>query len=54
MTSLRKIIFFAKLPTLYKNIDGSGAAAGTAFNTSLITTSASAVIHQIDNILLFE
>ncbi len=51
---LAKDYIFAKLPTLYKNIDGSGAAAGTAFNTSLITTSASAVIHQIDNILLFE
>lgn len=51
---IAKDYIFAKLPTLYKNVDGSGAAAGTAFNTSLVTTSASAVIHQIDNILLFE
>lgn len=49
-----KDYIFAKLPTLYKNVDGSGSASGTAFNTSLVTTSASAVIHQIDNILLFE
>lgn len=51
---IAKDYIFAKLPTLYKNVDGSGPAAGTAFNTSLVTTSASAVIHQIDNILLFE
>ncbi len=51
---IAKDYIFARLPTLYKNVDGSGPAAGTAFNTSLISTSASAVIHQIDNILLFE
>jgi len=45
---------FAKIPTLYKNVDGTGSASGSLFNTSGITTSASAVIHQIDNVLTFE
>jgi uncharacterized surface protein with fasciclin (FAS1) repeats len=45
---------FDKLPGVYKNIDGTGAATGPLFNTSNITTSASAVIHQIDNVLTFE
>jgi len=45
---------FAKIPTLYKNVDGTGSASGSLFNSSGITTSASAVIHQIDNVLTFE
>ncbi|HRZ96399.1 MAG TPA: hypothetical protein P5084_02505 [Paludibacter sp.] len=49
-----KDYIFAKIPSAYKNVDGTGSISGTAFNTSLITTSASAVIHQIDNILSFE
>ncbi len=49
-----KDYIFAKIPSSYKNIDGTGSTSGTAYNTSLITTSASAVIHQIDNILSFE
>lgn len=49
-----KDYIFAKLPSAYKNVDGTGAVSGVAYNTSLITTSASAVIHQIDNILSFE
>jgi len=49
-----KDYIFAKLPSTYKNVDGTGTATGTLFNTSSITTSASAVIHQIDNVLTFE
>ena len=49
-----KDYIFDKLPAGYKNIDGTGAASGALFNTSNITTSASAVIHQIDNVLTFE
>lgn len=49
-----KDYIFGKIPTLYKNVDGTGSTSGTAFNTSTITTSASAVIHQIDNVLTFE
>jgi len=49
-----KDYIFDKIPSLYKNIDGTGAATGILFNTSNITTSASAVIHQIDNVLTFE
>ena len=40
--------------TMYKNVDGTGATSGSAFSTSTITNTASAVIHQIDNILKFE
>lgn len=49
-----KDYIFAKVPTLYKNVDGTGAITGSAFNSSTISTSASAVIHQIDNVLTFE
>jgi uncharacterized surface protein with fasciclin (FAS1) repeats len=49
-----KDYIFAKIPSAYKNVDGTGSISGSVFNTSLITTSASAVIHQIDNILSFE
>jgi hypothetical protein len=49
-----KDYIFAKVPTLYKNVDGTGSLTGSAFNSSTITTSASAVIHQIDNVLTFE
>ncbi len=45
---------FAKAPSAYKNIDGTGSATGALFNTSSITAAASAVIHQIDNVLTFE
>jgi len=49
-----KDYIFAKVPTLYKNVDGTGAITGSAFSSSTISTSASAVIHQIDNVLTFE
>lgn len=57
--NLRNIIakdyIFSKIPSQFKNVDGSGATVGTtAFTTSSITTSASAVIHQIDNVLTFQ
>lgn len=45
---------FARLPTAYRNVDGTGAATGALFSTSRISNSASAVIHQIDDILTFE
>ncbi len=51
---IAKDYIFEKLPSGYKNIDGTGSVTGTAFNTSSIITSASAVIHQIDNVLTFE
>lgn len=51
---IAKDYIFAKKVSEYKNIDGTGSASGALFNTSLITTSASAVIHQIDNVLTFE
>lgn len=38
-------------PGGYREIDGSGT--GSAYNLSRITTSSSAVIHQIDKVLLF-
>jgi len=49
-----KDYIFAKILSGYKNIDGTGSINGVLFNTSSITTSASAVIHQIDNVLTFE
>jgi len=56
--NLRNIIvkdyIFAALPSKYKNVDGTGNLTGTAFNSSTITSSASAVIHQIDNVLTIE
>lgn len=58
VTALNNIVvkdyIFNRLPTAYKNVDGTGATTGALFNTSGISNSASAVIHQIDNILTFE
>lgn len=58
VTSLNNIIakdyLFAKLPSAYRNVDGTGNQSGTTFGTSLISTSSSVVIHQINNILTFE
>jgi uncharacterized surface protein with fasciclin (FAS1) repeats len=51
---IAKDYIFDKLPTLYKNVDGTGSASGALFNTSNIVTSASSVIHEIDNVLTFE
>jgi len=51
---IAKDFIFDKLPSAYKNIDGTGATSGVSFSTSNITTSASAVIHEIDNVLTFE
>jgi uncharacterized surface protein with fasciclin (FAS1) repeats len=45
---------FDKIPSLYKNVDNTGSATAAFFYTSSITTSASAVIHQIDNVLTFQ
>lgn len=38
----------------YKNVDGTGATTAAAFNTSRITTSSSAVIHLIEDVLTFK
>ncbi|MFA9390809.1 MAG: hypothetical protein ACERKD_13440 [Prolixibacteraceae bacterium] len=43
---------FNNLPSTFNEIDGSGV--GTQFSSSIIYTSSTAVIHQIDNILRFE
>lgn len=51
---IAKDYIFKNLPSTYKNVDGSGASNATAFISSSITTSASAVIHQIDNVLTFQ
>ena len=51
---IAKDYIFDKLPSLYKNVDGTGSISGVLFNTSNITTSASSVIHEIDNVLTFE
>ncbi|WP_243348879.1 fasciclin domain-containing protein [Parabacteroides sp. FAFU027] len=51
---IAKDYVFAQLPSKYKNIDGTGSATGSNFVTSTITSSSSAVIHQIDNVLTFE
>lgn len=51
---IAKDYIFAKLPSAYKYVDGTGSLSGALFNTSSISTSASAVIHQIDNVLTFE
>lgn len=45
---------FARLPSAYRNVDGTGATTGALFSTSRISNSASAVIHQIDDVLTFE
>ncbi|MGC3979420.1 MAG: hypothetical protein QM751_15075 [Paludibacteraceae bacterium] len=49
-----KDYIFSKVPSAYKNVDGTGAVSGLVFNSSTIVSSASAVIHQIDNVLTFE
>lgn len=49
-----KDYIFSKLPSAYKNVDGTGIVNGLIFNNSSIVSSASAVIHQIDNVLTFE
>jgi len=51
---IAKDYLFSKVPSYYKNVDGSGASTGSAFIGSSITTSSSAVIHQIDQVLLFQ
>lgn len=51
---IAKDYLFSKVPSYYKNVDGSGASTGTAFNSSSILTSSSAVIHQIDRVLTFQ
>ncbi|MHB9055529.1 MAG: hypothetical protein ACYC2P_05170 [Paludibacteraceae bacterium] len=51
---IAKDYIFAKLPSAYKYVDGTGSLSGALFYTSSISTSASAVIHQIDNVLTFE
>lgn len=45
---------FSKVPSYYKNLDGSGPSTGASFMSSYITTSSSAVIHQIDQVLTFQ
>jgi hypothetical protein len=47
----RDFVFNNKLST-FKNVDGTGS--GTNYSTSLISTSSTAVIHQIDNVLSFQ
>lgn len=51
---IAKDYIFEKVPTAYKNIDGTGNTSGVSFVNSRITTSASAVIHQIDKVLTAE
>ena len=51
---IAKDYIFDKLPSLYKNVDGTGSVSGMLFSTSNIVTSASSVIHEIDNVLTFE
>jgi len=43
---------FNKTPSAFKDIDGTGS--GDSYSASLITTSSTAVIHQIDNVLTFQ
>jgi uncharacterized surface protein with fasciclin (FAS1) repeats len=47
----RDYVFNGKLSS-FKNADGTGS--GTEFSSSLITTSSTAVIHQIDKVLTFK
>jgi uncharacterized surface protein with fasciclin (FAS1) repeats len=58
VTALNNIVAkdyqFARLPSAYRNVDGTGPVSGAAFNTSMISTSSSVVVHQINNILTFE
>jgi len=51
---IAKDYIFSKVPSAFKNVDGSGASTAATFISSSITTSASAVIHQIDNVLTFQ
>jgi uncharacterized surface protein with fasciclin (FAS1) repeats len=46
--------FFNNDPGKFSEIDGSGNVGGAPYNTSTIYTSSTAIIHQIDKILLFE
>lgn len=43
---------FSNKPSAFKNVDGSGS--GTDFSSSIITTSSTAVIHQINGVLNFK
>lgn len=45
---------FNENPSGYKEIDGSGAAAAKNYSVSRITTSSSAVIHQINKVLMYK
>jgi uncharacterized surface protein with fasciclin (FAS1) repeats len=49
-----KDYIFNRKPSEFRNVDGSGNLTGQLFTNSSITSSASAVIHQIDNVLTFE
>ncbi len=51
---IAKDYVFSDLPSKYKNVDGTGATNAGAFSNSTITSSSSAVIHLIDNILTFD
>ena len=50
---IAKDYIFDKKLSEYKNADGTGSGT-SLFNTSAITTSASAVIHQISDVLTFQ
>jgi len=43
---------FSNKPSSFKNVDGTGT--GSEFSTSIITTSSTAVIHQIKGVLNFK
>lgn len=45
---------FSKLPTAYKNVDGTGLTTASNYNTSSIVSTSSVVIHQIDQVLTFQ
>jgi hypothetical protein len=49
---LTRDYIFSGNPPAYREIDGTGT--GSEFSNSSITTSSTAVIHQIDNVLRFE
>lgn len=49
-----KDFVFDKPLSSYKNVDGTGSSSGALFNTSIITTSSSAVIHQINDVLTYQ
>lgn len=51
---IAKDYFFDDELSNYKNVDGTGTSGGTAFSESLITTSSSAVIHLVDNVMTFQ